>query len=634
MLDQAEGSLYIGEPHTFDIDDTLLGRASGQALYTLVLSANAFIPIRELWGDCFRIYTNQKLNLSTTYGSQVPTGQGMEIADITTAEMMARTFKSRPLCNMEPRTPNEIDGARAVEGVVQYNWDYMKGRQKWYNNIKSTVIYGNGPAVVHMAERMIHTPVTDSKGGYAGFENKLGYRGGWMTNWFIFDFYPDPRFQDIEDDYPKCRVSWNSIDHFIQNSKTREDGQPSLYFPGQVAKIVEFKELPQVVKSAVQNRSFESEQREELGFTNDSRMDQDGIMTVEWEGLFRPTPTSMPVPSIITAANGVCVRVEPTPFWSRENSMIMTRMDWVPGQGYGQGVLQKNMPQLHAANVMFNMALTQAAQAIRGLRMVKLDALYYPQELDNPPGGNLLIKQKFDLDNAVKEVRQAPARNDVINLMGFAMERVRSGSAAKDIKAGASPSGEQTAFETAQISQNIAQRFILPLMNIEDTGIIPASRKIHHLDRQFLDPERFFEILDKDAVYYPQITPAQLVIDPNYICMASKREADTELVLNRLQLGIRNTIPLVGMDASGKYAKIVDELMKQFFEEMQYRNMDKIQAILDTPYVGQEQVEGGQGGQGGPRGQAAPGRSENRQAAPNRFAEMVRSQSGRRAGMR
>ena len=190
MFDQSSGSLYPGEPSDYLVDETLLGRAAGQAMYTLVLSATTFGPLRELWGDCFRAYTNQKLNLSTTHGSQVPTGQAMETVDITKAEMMARIYKSRPLCNFEPRNPEDIDSGRSVEGVVQYNWDYMGGRKKWFENITSACIYGGGVAKIHMAQRMIHTPVVNSECGYAGFETKLGYRGGWMTNWFIFDFYP------------------------------------------------------------------------------------------------------------------------------------------------------------------------------------------------------------------------------------------------------------------------------------------------------------------------------------------------------------------------------------------------------------------------------------------------------------
>lgn len=640
MQDETQLGLYHGEPHEWAENEDILSRAAAQAMYTLVLSANAFRPLRNLWDDCFNIYTNQKLNLATTRGSQIPTGQGMEIVDVTRAEMMSRISKTRPLCNIEPRGEEDIDGAHTLEDLLQYNWDYIKYRPIWYENITSTCIYGNGPAKIHMIQKMVNRPVVDQNVGsknfnrFTGYEEVVGYRGGMMTNWFIYDFYPDPRCREFEGLYPICAISYNSIDHFTRNAKSQNGEQP-VYIPSQVARIVEFKDLPEEVKGCLLDRNFQSEQRSALGFTDDSRLEPDGILTIEWEGFFRPTLTSLPVRSKITSANGVCVRVEPVSLWSQESEWIMTRMDWLPGQLYGQGVIQKNMPQLHAANVMFNMAMTQAAQAVKGLRTVKLDALYFPQQLDNPPGGNVMVRAKYQLNDVISEVRQAPARNDVMNLTGFAMGRVKSGSAALDVKSGMSPSGDQTAYESGLIAQNIAQRFILPLMNIEDTGIVPATRKFHHLNRQFLNPEELYEILGEDAKYIPQVTTRELALDPkDYICTASQRDADTEMILQRLQLAIRNAIPLTQADVSGKYFKIIDILYRQMMEEMQFRDMDEIHRILEVPAMSAAAMEAQQGGQGGPTGMSQPGRRDNRMGQPRGMADLIKASGGRKAGMR
>lgn len=616
-------SIYKGEPHQWLTDPGIADRAAAQVLYTLVLSSTAFQPIRELWTSCYKHYTGQVLNLKTTRGSQVPTGQPAEIVDTFLAEYIVKLFRNRPLCGVLPRGPEDIDGARALERLLQYNFDHMHAIKVWYEIIKSMLMYGSGIGKVRYVEKIAMLPGIPGIEGLPknmGLEKKIAYRGPWIDPLFLFDYYPDPRSSDVDDDYPQSTISYNSWDHFERNAKL------GIYDSAAIAKIQEFKELPENVIAAVGNRDYQSEQRAQLGFVQDTRLDPDGILTIEWEGLFRPTLDSWPEPSIITVANGVAVRAEPTPFVSRENGLIVAKMDWIPGQLYGCGLIQKNMPQIHAANIMLNMALTHAADTVRGLRAVKPDALYFPQELDSPPGGNLLVKKRYALGDVVQDLRRVGGRSDIMNLLGYAMERVRAVSAARDIKAGLSPKGDQTATESSLLFQQIAQRFQLPLMMFEETGIIRAARKMHYLNRQFLDPEFLVRVLDKDATHFPLVSSVDLAIDPDFVCMASQRESNSEMVVAQLNQAIRNLIPLVQSDM--KYLDLINVFLLRIFEEQRFPNIGQIKAIMAAPVMQMPEPGMGGGGQGG-AGQPAPGRRDNRQANPKSLATLINSAGGR-----
>ncbi len=615
--EQRAVALYPGEPVNFEEwreRSSIKERAAAQAMYTLILSGTSFGPLRNLFDSCFRMYTNQRLTLSSPRSSQIPTGQASEIVDTFVAEFMVKLFKTRPLCSILPRGPEDTGAATSNEKYLQYNDDAMNAFRVWYDLIKTICMYGTGIAKVRWEEKTTRVPVAE------GYVELVTYRGPVVDPWFLYDFYPDPRSAHIEDHYPKCTVSWRGWDHFVRNADA------GVYWPEAVGDIREFKEMPRGVLDVIGDRVFASEQRYELGFTEDTRNEPDGILTIEWEGWFRPRISDLPVKAIITVANGVTVRAEPTAILTQENSLIAPIMDYVPGQLYGTGLIQKSMPQLHTANLMLNMAITKAASSVRGLRAVKPDALYFPTELDNPVGGNLLIKRDFLIDDVVRPIRDDTVRNDIYNLMYFSMDRGRAGTGAEELKSGRVPKGEQTATESSLVFQQIAQRFQLPLMVVENSGVIPAHRKMFYLNRQFLNPDELARVLGPEAAYIPPITREDLSIDPDFVCLASQRESNRDAAIARLNGAIRNLVPLAQIDP--KYKAMIDMFLLRLFEEERFLDIASIRNILgQAPPV--PTLETGQGGgQGGIAGMPQPGRSLNRPPEGTSPMAMIKSMSG------
>lgn len=592
---------YIGEPSQ-DKEQAQVGKKHGreiaQVLHTFISSAIAFRPLRRNFNEFFAHYTNQPLKLRTRRGSQIPTGQASEQVDTFVAEYMIKLFNTRPLCAIIPRGNEDTDAARSLEKLIQFNYDHMDALTVWYEIVMSMCIYGTGPAKLRWVDQKIKVP--GERPGTT--EEKVTYRGPIITPWFVYDYYPDPRKRSQVDHYPSCTASWHGIDHFQQGAK---EGR---YIPDAVRKIGDTKEFLSKVGEFMGDLYFEDEQRRRLGFTQDNRMEKDGILTIEWEGWYRETEMAAPKMMTLTLANGELVRMADAQIVGGESSTIVAKMGWLPGQLMGVGLVQKAMPQLHVSNLLMNASLTQVTDVIRGLRVVKPDALYFPGDLDNPPGGNLMIKRKYNPKEVVMDVPQNDFSNGLYTMTNMLMDRAEGVSAANQIKLGRISTGERTATETNTAFQQISQRFQLPLMLFEQTGVNVATRKMHLLNRQYLDPETLYKIVDSDTQFFPKVTPENLALDPDYVCLASQREANTAQTVNELNGAIKNLIPMAQLDA--KYTQLIDKFLTRVYEELKFRDIDEIKKIMQVP----QPIQGSPGqAEGGVLGLPQPGRSQNRQ---------------------
>lgn len=618
------GSKYVGEPTDLLQTKSLTERARMHVDDTLLRSHYAYGDIRKLWQDYFERYSNTALKLSTTDGSQLPTGHASELVDSYVAEFFGRMFAAPPLCPLRPRNfPEDVDATRAIESLLEYDYQHMNIETTDYEMLQSLCIYGTAVQKVFWRQEVSFVPQYDKKGTLT-IEKVLAYRGPWVSNVFLQDCYPHPEKRFAEDGYPVATVYWKSYDQLLE-------GVERGYYDKKAVASVDAK-LPAVYAPILGSRGFHAEQRKALGYTNDSSANPDGILVVEWEGKFRFSENGEPIQSILTLANGVVVRAEPTPFVTGESAYVWTIMSRIPGQLYGTGVIGKSLPQLHGANVALNLALTHLAKTVKGTTIIRDDLLRDPGNLQNPPGGIHRAKRGADPRMIVHTVDRQPLGNDVFNVLSYLHERAARINAVSNLRIGEGPSGDNTAFEISEIQREIDKRFSMPMRMIEKHCIIPRTRKMHRLNQQFLDPEFISIVLDRDSRYFPvRLDPQHLSIDPDYIPQASQRAGTRAMAVSQLTNQLRMVTPLMQIDP--RYKPVVDALILRILEEDNFQNLPELRSLISGPPAVPEASGGEEVGQGG---QGAPGignvRRDNRLGDTSSLQSLVQSAAGVMAG--
>ena len=612
-------AFYQGEPpgewQSRDVRD----RAADQILHTLIRSAEHFDPLRQGWDEFFNIYSNKRTNLkqSNRLRSNVPSGLGSEIVDTFHADIMTKLFRTRPLVIQRGREGSDKKASRAVEELVQYNFDMMPAFERVDPAILSAEIFGSGPAKVFWEQRTVNIPVPGQKDPAGGpmFEPALSYRGANISPTFVYDVYPDPNKVHINDRYPIADVSWGDFSDLrkLEKAGVYSDVDDILSID-EMRKHTRWKNLVTVFG----DRYYRSEQRASLGWSGDSRLRPDGVFLIEWEGFFRPEidwvdaagrnhKGSEPIRSILVMANGVVIRAEPSPFASGENAWIWAKISNVPGQLYGMGLIQKAKPQIHVTDVALNMALQNLAQTVNRPKIVREDLIHSAMTYDDSPGAVIRAKPNAaNLDQVMREVATQSLGNDVWRMISHSTERAEGVSGANALKMGRLPDSEQTATASNTAFSQASQKFEYAMLWIDHSFILPASNKVYALNQQFLDIEAVKRLLGATGAYFPQVTPQDLAMAPDFIPLASTKTATTQLAISEYQQAIRVISGINAPWVEPVQRKIVMEL----FAEWRWQNLDELEELMDLRNQQAEQM-------GMIPGMEAPGgNGDGRAAAP------------------
>ena len=590
-LESAPGRLYIGEPleewRSREVED----RAAQQIIYTITRSADTFQNLRSNFDTFFDSYVNKPVNLRNTnrLRSNVPSGLASEIVDTFHADIMTKIYRSRPLVMIDRRTTNP-DEARASEELLQYNFDMMPLWDPLDSIVLSAEIYGVGAGKLCWEERNVNVPVrgVTGRGRKPQFEAMKAYRGPVLESKFLYDVYPDPNKVLIDDRYPVADISWAD---FSELERLEDAGV--YHNVGDIPELGDLKTYDKGTYSALLtvfgDRIYQSEQRSKLGFANDSRTQPDGVFVIEWEGFFRPEIDWVgadgrehkgyePIRSILTMANGVVIRAEPSPFRSGENAWIWARIGRVPGQLYGMGLIQKSKPQVHIVNVALNMALQNLAQTVNRMKVVRPDLIQSTMSLDEQPGGLVELKRGATPDQAIREIVSQPLGMDVYRLIGMGTERAQGVSGASALKMGNVATGDNTATESNLAYTNASQKFQYAMHWIDQTVIIPTARKSHQLNQQFLDQEFVMMILGPDGKYFEtNVSPVQLAANPNFVAMASTKADNVQMAIAQYQSAIR----IMTAMQFPWVEPVLKKITMQLFEEWRFPGMEELKQLME-----------------------------------------------------
>ena len=654
--------LYQGEPgdvwHSRDIEV----RAQQTVMWTLMKSARHYDRLRRNQREFFDRYTNQPVRLRQTSRkrSNVPSGRAPEIIDTFVSDLMTTIQKVNPVVAALPNEVTDQNSANIAQRLLQYNFDNFTPTMGFWPVVEpatlSAAIYGACPNKLMWTIRYIKRPIPESLGQdrMPEFQSVPAYQGPVASDIFIFDHFPHPHKLWADDIYPQVHLSWQSFGDL----KALEAA--GVYY--NVDKIIELKDMKKALdEEAVEGLNIalgdvyeRSDQRQRLGWTNDSRLESDGVMVLECECMFRPevdyTDTagrrrkgSEPIRAIITIANGIPIRIGPSPLPTGDSIWGLSKLNHLPGQFYGQSVLQKVKAQIHVEEVALNMWLQSMGQILNKPKVLDPSKLRGSQQVDDQPGGVILTKPNVDARQVLYEMTTSPVGSEALQLMSYAWGRSEGGSGASDLKQGRLPTGERTATASNIAFAQSSKRFRHALIWFGVTTFSPWAKKMWAYNQTYLETPFAFRLLGEDAAHLVQLSDVELAANPDFKFMGPSRDENEPVVVAQLQSTLQRLTPFMDLPWGQNAAKemIVQIVQRQGIIDLpRFKKMIEYEGVPALPMSVEAQLGAGEGGQGSPGGRnatigAAPtgaGRQDRRGRSTEGTTGLVRALSQRLKG--
>lgn len=585
--------LYIGEPHDAWRSPVVEDRARQTILWCLQESAQHYAKLRQNWDDWFDRYSGKPLALRQTnrVRSNVPSGRVSEMVDTYRADYMDQIFKHYPIISAYPMQTEDQEVAKIREDLIQFQLDNatpdMGSWPVFDTTLFMALLFGGCPSKMTWVTRTM-------KEAFAGVEGSVDipvYSGPAAVPWFPYDWFPHPHKQWADDAYPAVGVSFDSYDDLVRLNKAD-------VYTDAVKDIPDMTEMTKVlgddgrgVLESLGDLHERLDQKARLGWTDkDTRLHQDGVLVLECECMFRPKVDwtdakgrrrsgEDPVRSIITMANGVVVRVSPSPMRTGASVWSLAKLNHIPGQLFGMSLVQKNKPQIHMEEVALNMALQNLAQTVNKMKVVRPDLLFSASSLDDQPGGVLFAKPGADVNAVAREIPTSSVINEAMAIMNYGSSRAEGTSGATELKQGRMPSGERTATASNLAFQQSSVRFKHGLAWYGASFVLPMARKMDAYNTDFLPTPIVARVIGEDrAMRFSQVTDDVLRVPMDYQFMGPTRDDNEQLVIAQLQNALKTMTPLVqlmpGMDAAAK------EIVVQILDRFNIPDMEKIKQLI------------------------------------------------------
>ena len=633
-----EKSLYLGEPNIWRSADTE-ERARQMIIHCLLRSAEHYKRLRENWDDYFNRYTGQpvKVRQVSRVRSQVPSGRAGEIIDTFRADLLDKIYKNDPLISAFARQSENQDAARIREDLIQFQLDNATADMGSFpvmdGAIFNALLYGGCPVKISWERRVI----TEDIGGVE--IPTIVYSGPVPIPWFIYDFFPYPQKQWADDPYPVVCASFESYDDLL---RLQEAG----VYMDTVKDIRDMSEMVRMegdgrgIMDAFGDMHERSDQRNRMGWTTeDGRLKQDGILVLECECMFRPKADwvdsagrqhkgDMPVRSILTMANGVVIRMGPSPLSSGASNWCLAKTGHLPGHFFGLSIIQKAKPMIHVEEVILNMALQNLGTSVNRMKVIRPDLLHSSSTIDDQPGGILYAKPGADINSVAREIQVSSVLNEALAMMSYASNRVEGMSAATELKQGRMPTGERTATASNIAFTQSSVRFRHSLSWLGASLFLPLARKMDMLNKAFLEVPTAILVLGQDrAMRMREVSDDVLRVPVEYTFEGPVRDQNEALRIGQLQNALKTIVPMVqlipGMDAVAK------EIVVQLLDKFNVSDMEKIKQLIgygvSTPPMGAEMG----GNEQAPRPGAPPAASMRRESrVPSPMAGIAKQLGG------
>lgn len=595
-------TLYQGEPVECWIDKDSEERAKQTICYTVGESSRHYDQFRRNCDDWYDRYTNQPLKLrqSNRIRSNVPSGIVSEMVDSVRADMMDKITKKRPYVQSIAREMGDFDSARLQEALIQFDFDQMKFWNIVDPALTSACVWGTALAKVMYEERVVRVPLQGISGadGRSEMVDMPGYKGPVIVPCFVYDVFPHPQKIHPDDPFPIVHISYENYDDLEMLADA------GVYEKTAVRKIPDMQYYSQNDKSAAymplrwDDLQERVDQRMRMGWTTDSRLDPDGVMVCECECMFRHKLNEAPVRTIITMANGIVIRVAPSPLRDGTSVWLAGKIMNVPGQFYGHSLVQKNKPQVHVAEVALNMVLQNLATAVNRMKIIDPSQVMNPQSFDDAPNGNIFVKPNHrGLDNVVKTLDPVSVAQDGFRMMDWGQSRADAVSSNMDLKSGRVSGGERTATASNLAFTQASVRFKHMLGWFGESYLLPAVEKMTAYNRDYLDQEYVFRIVGQAGIAWKPVSQQDLAVNVEWVFLGPTRDENEAMQISQLENMLKIVSPMMALPWA---QSVMQEITVLLADKFDFPDMEKLKELMGYGQPQQPMMEPGMESSGGP----------------------------------
>lgn len=523
-------------------------------------------------------YLNRPRKRKFADQSNIPVSMAQENVDAHHHAIMNRfaTVKrpcrvSAPIINpseQSKRAARLVDAKLAIDNQVMNWWER-------YDAIIKTALIMDGCPVMHAFKEIVMSremPGLEDVEGIEGLEDDIPvFQGYEIFPIDPIDYYASPEKAHINDPYPGI------IRYFLQFEDLVEaQERGSGYFD--LDKIEDKRRS--VPDYAFEERSI---RQSSLGFTEDSANVREGIEVLVMDCRFPIDPKDKEqkepvyVPCRITVANGTLIGLQMNPNRSQSNMMTMAVIDRVPGQLYGQGIIAKIHPQIHAANAVQDLILENISSTVHRMKAVIEEAMVDPSELYSRPDGIMRFKRNISkISDAFMDIPATPLGPEVFQLLrGFIEGGEKSAFATASFKGQSTP-GVETAQESRDLSGFSSMHNDYFMHMLEETFVEPSHKLGYDINLDYVDFPTIFTIGGELSLEWEKLTtPNQLNFLLQFNGNASSEQRDkTTMIQQAMQfLEISKGHPM--------YESLLPLLSAKIVEGFDWPELEEVKKRLD-----------------------------------------------------
>ena len=435
-------------------------------------------------------------------------------------------FGARPFVKARGREKTDAENAEAVTAMLDYDFEQSRVLMMAVEFFKSLYIFGTAVCRVDHVQDFYDITRPPQERGYdvdVDFDDEgeildarptkrpdkmrvMRYDGPKARLVSLFDFFPDPLFDNI----PDMRYV---AEREETTKKKLEDENKKFY---ELNDEYKYKNLDDI-------KPYKEGQMADIGLEEDFRQDTDEIMRFGsgYGGRDRSTSLGRDDDSVrlyhywednryVVMANGhTIIRDDENPYNDQRKPYIAAPCFPTLKEFYGQGLLAPIQYLQEELNTLRNIALDQGKLNLYGIWAIDPSLTMDDTDLAIHPGK--VINMEFQGGRPpVAQVFQNTLPSDWERLESRVQSDIQSTLAINDYMIGAGGGSAGTASEAAMLNASAANRFRLQALIAQERFVAELADMFLSRRQQFMHEKKVFRVLGEQGYDYPELSPEEI----------------------------------------------------------------------------------------------------------------------------
>lgn len=519
----------------------------------------------------------QRANLKLPYAFTTIENLIPQLVDVFLSE--------KPYISYEGVGPEDEQNAQNLSAYATYQLDRMKFFKQFVPFLKNMFIYGTAiaktPWVTNTREVVRTVPGYDEAGlpEYKKVPSiEIEFDGPKFENIDIFDFFPDPGCSQPGDIQSMSGCVYRVFRTFEQIKKLeKKDGRGIYENLDELKRSVYGTDGDKLNTNAWQNMtkvddSWYITQKEYLNRQEPGTKNAGKIELWEYWGLYGEGDNKKEY--VITIANGdTVIRYQENPYDYKFKPFVSCIDYVVPGEFYGLGEIEVIYSLIKEATSLRNARLDQANLAVNNMWIVDRNAGINLRNLYSRSGGVILTNDM----NGIRELRTSdPALSSYkdVQAIEYDMQNATSQMNAAQASAGVGRAFATTSKGVQFIESYTSNRVKMKAREIECWLMEEYGKILLMLNRQFVRQDQWVKLYNNEDNPYVKISPEVFWYDYDFKPVAAMERLNKQQRQYNLQ---NNIIPFLRtVESAQPYSIRMDNLVKRYFQEFDYRNVNEL----------------------------------------------------------